>query len=371
MKRILIVGLPFFPKKYQYAVNAYRELGCEVKVLLNKRRDDQKPDNVDDDGILSYSSNNNFLRLKQFIVELVRFRPSNIDCYNYSVLSVIYVLIARAFGVNVRFWIIGGELIGDTQNSNSNSLFMSTYFSVKRSLTWICLRCSNAIFAKELHHVESIRSHLPNALSKVVQIHNCVPVPEYSSDLRVGLERDFLYANAVIERRNVISLIDALDKLRGEGLLFKAAIYGFNSISNEVYAPRGVPYSKRALANLKNLEVSDFVEAHGFVENINQIMKEYKFFIFPSDVILANYALLESMSLGLVPIVYPGNGYEELVEDGVNGFVAFDYDLSKTFKRALSMSGEEYMSMSKAAYDTIDKKFSMQVWLKKLSCHLY
>lgn len=371
MKRVLIVGLPFFPKKYEYAVSAYRKLGCKVKVLLNKRKNSQEQDSFEDNSLLSYSSNNNVLRVKQFIVELLRFKPSNIDCYNYSILSVLYVLIARAFGINVRFWIIGGELVGDTQNANSSSFFVRTYSKLKKFLTWICLRYSNVIFAKELHHVECIRSHLPKALSKVVQIHNCVPVPAYSYSSIAGAKRDFLYANAVVERRNVISLLDALAKLRTEGIQFKAAIYGFNSISNEVYAPRGVPYSEKALSHFHYLKLENFVEVRGFVNDVNQVMKEYKFFVFPSDVILANYALLESMSLGLVPIVYPGNGYELLVEDGVNGFVAFDYDLSKAFKRALSLSNDEYINMSKSAYDTIYKNFSMQVWLRKLSSHLY
>lgn len=371
MSKILIVGLPFFPKKYQYAVDAYHSLGHDVRVLLNKGFDGKKSGSCQSEHLFRYSSASNLIRLKEFVSEVIRFQPKNIDCYNYCILSIFYVLIARVFGINIRFWIIGGELIGDTQNSNSSSFFMSLYTRVKKSLTWICLRYCNAIFAKELHHVESIKKHLPKALEKVVQIHNCVPVPEYDYNARQGLEQDFLYANAVIERRNVISLIDAFDDLRNDDIKFKAAIYGFNSISNEVYAPRGVPYSERVLQHFNSLELTGSVIVNGFVANINQVMKQYKFFVFPSDVILANYALLESMSLGLVPIVYPGNGYEILVKDGENGFIAFDYDLAATFKRALSISDEHYMSMSKSAYDTIAENFSMRVWHRKLSSHLY
>lgn len=367
MSKILIVGLPFFPKKYQYAVDAYQELGCKVKVLLNKSKANECDMTI---SMVSFSSTNNMIRLKRFIIELIRFKPNNIDCYNYSMLSIFYILIARLFRVNTRFWIIGGELLGDSQNANSNSLFTRVYSKIKKCLTWGCVRFCNVVFAKEMHHVKSIRARMPKALSKTVQIHNCVPVPTYDYRSRKAASHDFLYANAVIASRNVISLINSFKDLQAERIKFKASIYGFNSISNEVYNPRGVPYSERALQHFRNLQISDAVDVHGFVVNIKQVMKEYRFFVFPSDVVLANYALLESMSMGLVPIVYPGDGYEKLVKDGVNGFVAFDRDLTAVFKRALSMSEPEYLDMSKAAYDSIAKDFSMHVWLQKLGSHL-
>lgn len=369
MSKILIVGLPFFPKKYQYAVDAYRELGCEVKVLLNTG-DEGKPEASKSQDLIEYAGKNNLIRMIIFIKVLIRFRPDNIDCYNYSILSLMYVLLSRAFGVNVRFWIIGGELVGDRQNSNSNSFLMKVYANVKKNLTWFCLKFTNAIFAKELHHVDAIKNKLPLAVKKIVQIHNCVPVPDFEPDTRRNLTLDFLYANAVIESRNVISLINSFHELQRENIKFRAAIYGFSSISNEVYAPRGFLYSEVALKHYKSLNLAKNVEVQGFVKDINQVMKQYRFFVFPSGVILANYALLEAMSYGLVPIVYPGNGYGKLVNDGVNGFVAFDNDLAKAFKRALSLSDEEYVNMSKLAYETISQNFSMQVWLKKLNSNL-
>ena len=120
----------------------------------------------------------------------------------------------------------------------------------------------------------------------------------------------------------------------------------------------------------KQLKLNDCIEVHGFVKNIKDIMKDYKFFILPADIILANYALLEAMSFGLVPIIYPGDGYEVIVEDGVNGIVATDFDLTKAMIRALSLTDTEYMNMSDAAYRKIKTDFSLDLWKQKLSKHL-
>lgn len=369
MSKILIVGLPFFPSKYQYAVDAYHELQCEVKVLING-----DPENVGlkntEKNIFEFAGDGKIMRAIKFFKVMIDFKPNNIDCYNYSVFSLFYVLVSRALGVNVRFWIIGGELIG-RQEPNSNSLLMMAYSRVKRMLTWNCLRFSNAIFAKELHHLDAIEKKIPKLLEKTIQIHNCVPTTRFEPEIRSNSKFDFLYANAVIEQRNVISLIKALSRLEKDNIKFHAAIYGFNSISNEVYIPRGLLYSELALKYYRALCSPRNVEVQGFVKNIKKIMEDYRFFVFPSNVILANYALLEAMSYGLVPIIYPGDGYDKLVVDGVNGIVAFDYDLTKAFRRALSLSNDEYLRMSRSAHETIGERFSTGIWLNKLSLFLF
>lgn len=179
-----------------------------------------------------------------------------------------------------------------------------------------------------------------------------------------------MYANAVIESRNVDAIVKAFYNLKCNNISFSAAIYGFSSIANDVYAPRGIMYSEKVLELYKELELQDCVQVHGFVKNIKNIMCNYKFFILPSDVILANYALLEAMSLGVVPIIYPGEGYDLIVEDGENGIVVKDKDLVKAMRIALSLSSEEYEKMSKAARQKIKTDFSLDLWQKKLSKHL-
>ena len=365
MRKLLIVGLPFFPHKYQYLLDSYKNIDVNVKVLLNAENGGEFISKSFD-----YAGKGKFKRIYNYLKILYFFRPKNIDCYDYSILSIVYILIARLFGINVRFWLIGGELIGDKQDFNKSSFFLNFIVDMKMHFSKICLRFANVIYAKEHHHIYTIKKINPKLLKKVEQIYNCVPVSANKPDSIKNGKKDFLYANAVIEKRNVISLIQSLSDLRDNCISFSAAIYGFSSISNDVYAPRGMPYSEKVLDLHNKLELNDCVKVYGFVKNIKEIMTDYRFFVLPADVILANYALLEAMSLGLVPIVYPGNGYEVIVEDGVNGIVAKDYDLTKAMKRALSLSQDEYVELSDAAYSKIKNDFSLNLWQEKLSKHI-
>ena len=365
MSKLLIVGLPFFPHKYQYQVSSYESIGLDVRVLLNS---DINQEN--ENKIFYYAGTNKFKRIYTYLKVLKDFSPNNIDCYDYSIFSILYIIIARLLGINVRFWLIGWELVGDTQNTNGNSFLTKFIIEFKKKLSRICLRFSNVIYAKEHHHLKTIESINPKLLKKVEKIYNCVPVSDEKPNFEITSKKDFLYANAVIEKRNVTSLIKSLAELRDSHIQFSATIYGFNSISNDVYAPRGTPYSEKALEFYRELKLEDKVQVFGFVGNIKEVMREYRFFVLPADVILANYALLEAMSFGLVPIIYPGDGYEVMIEDGVNGIVAKDFNLTNALQRALLLSDTEYEKMSDAAYSKIKNDFSLDLWKEKLSKHL-
>lgn len=366
MKKVLIVGLPFFPHKYQYVVDSYKKIGVDVKVLLNS---DFVP-GLSNSKFIYFAGNNKFKRVVSYFKMLYQFRPKNIDCYDYSILSIFYVLVARLLGINTRFWLIGGELNGDKQDSNKESLTLDIIVHLKMRLSQVCLRFANTIYAKEIHHIRKIEEISPRLLNKVESIYNCVPIPNDRIDFENESAKDFLYANAVIESRNVDAIINAFYELKSENIPFSASIYGFSSISNDVYAPRGIVYSEKVIAMYEKLMLQDCVQVKGFVKNIKDIMLSYKFFILPSNVILANYALLEAMSLGLVPIIYPGEGYNLIVEDGINGIVAKDKDLVKAMKRALDISLDEYKKMSDAARQKIQSDFSLDLWQQKLSKRL-
>ncbi|MBF6861634.1 glycosyltransferase family 1 protein, partial [Acinetobacter baumannii] len=148
------------------------------------------------------------------------------------------------FRINVRFWLIGGELIGDKSNAHKNSFFFNIFVNIKKNMSRACLSVANTIYAKEQHHIKTIKEIKQKLLDKVEKIYNCVSVLKCKANFSNKSKKDFLYANAVIETRNVISLIQSFANLRDKNISFKASIYGFNSISNDVYTPRGTPYSE-------------------------------------------------------------------------------------------------------------------------------
>ncbi|WP_063656166.1 glycosyltransferase [Aliivibrio fischeri] len=358
MKNVLIVGVPFFSKKYQYVIDAYASVGIRAVFLLNSNNHLERP-GIEIAGVKWIG------RLKKYIFSIKKYSPKYIDCYDYSVLSIIYILIAKWFGINVRFWLIGGELLGDKTHINKSGFISSFIVNAKVKLTQQCVRLADTIFAKEMHHLSSIKEIKHSLVDKVVSLHNAVPVADIYNGNRL-ITGDFIYANAVIESRHVDSLISAFSMLSKNKILYKAEIFGFNSIGNEVYETRGMEYSSKVLDLYNKENIEESVGVNGFVENISKELAKYKFFILPGDVILANYTLLESMALGVVPIIYPGNGYDKIVTDGVNGIVAYDNDLYKALIRALNLSDNEYSDMSLNAYLKIKEEFSIESWSLKL-----
>ena len=360
MKEILIVGLPFFATKYSYLMNAYLNIGVKPKVLLNMCET-----KLDEPYDIEFSGKNPFKRMYVFLKLLFMCKPDYIDCYDYSILSIYYVVVAKIFRIKVRFWLIGGELKGDKTHFNKISHMAGVFIKIKLFFTKLSLRIADVIFAKELHHLDSIELINKKLINKVVSIFNCVPISDtYQS--RHGVAKDFIYANAVIESRNVLTLIEGLSLLKKRNVKFTASIYGFNSISNEVYDVRAKSYSDRALTMLHQSDLGAEVFAGGFIKEIAKEVITHRFFVFPADTILANYALLESMSVGLVPIIFPGNGYEKIITDGINGIIAYDFNLAPALERALNLSDVEYEKMSLAAYQKIKSDFSISEWSSKL-----
>jgi glycosyltransferase involved in cell wall biosynthesis len=361
--KILIVGLPFFANKYQYLVESYDELGFQVKVLINSN-DNVAPEFESVDYQLAGQSK--ILRMFRYLSCVSNYKPKYVDCYDYSILTLFYVLIAKLLNIKSRVWLIGGELTCDTTHVNEYSVIKSLFIRLKCSLTKLSLIFCDSILAKENHHIGEVKNINVKLLNYTHNLHNCVPVECEFRDRDISELSDFIYANAVIESRHVKSLIKSFSKLSADENYYSASIYGFNSISNEVYAARAAGYSKEALDLYDTFHLEGSVNVFGFVSDIKDVYRRFKFFILPADVILANYALLEAMAEGVVPIVFPGDGYDKIVTDGINGIVAFDFDLSLALKRALALSQDDYVSMSKAAHMKIKSEYSLSNWSSKL-----
>ncbi|HAS6938349.1 TPA: glycosyltransferase [Vibrio vulnificus] len=363
-KNITILGLPFMALKYKYLIDTYISLGMHVTVLLN---DDQ----VDKDWLNDYNikicGRSKIKRAFCFFKHMTNDKPNYVDVYDYSILTLFYLLICRLFNVKSRLWLIGGELKYDFSHLNEKSKLKKGITIAKVWLTKLSLFVSDNILIKEKHHAESINKISPSLLKKATLLHNCVPVNGYPLKGGYSNKSDFIYANAVIESRNVHNLVTSLKKLEVSGYEFTCSIYGFNCISNDVYAQRGVGYSEYVFNLAKSINLTKNVSMHGFVKDIKEKYLNFRFFILPGDVIFANYALLEAMSVGLVPIVYPGNGYEDIVVDGHNGLVVQNFDLVQTLIRAIEMDDDEYSRLSLNSFKKIKEKYSLEKWKEELA----
>lgn len=167
---------------------------------------------------------------------------------------------------------------------------------------------------------------------------------------------DFIWCNSFIKWRNIDWFIDNLNKdffLDNSSIILGMLENNKTTDEVESYVKNNKP-KKCTLLNFQN-------------------PKEYflnaKFFILPADIVYLNFALLEAMSYGVVPIVSDVEGTREIVDDGINGIVAnhSKEGLEEAMIKAINMSADEYEIMSKNARKKVIEKFSVESWAKELN----
>ena len=167
---------------------------------------------------------------------------------------------------------------------------------------------------------------------------------------------DFIWCNSFKKWRNIDWFIDNLNK--DSFFDNSSVILGMlekNKTTDEVesYVKNNKPI-KCTLLNFQNPQ-EYFLNA--------------KFFILPADIVYLNFALLEAMSYGVVPIVSDVEGTSEIVDHGINGIVAkhLKEGLEEAMIKAINMSDDEYVIMSKSARKKVIEKFSVGSWSKELN----
>jgi len=97
-------------------------------------------------------------------------------------------------------------------------------------------------------------------------------------------------------------------------------------------------------------------------DEVPLMLKKARYFILNSSFEATSYALLEAMSLGLVPIANEGTGSQEVIHHGVNGFLCGEnnqMDLLAAIKTVMHNPEASHL-MSLSARKTIQKEFNLE-----------
>lgn len=282
-------------------------------------------------------------RLWHTLFAFLAYRPHNVELYLTGYMALPYALLAKITGRNLIVILRGLE------------------FKSHRT-TWyyaLVLKMSDMIIAKEFYLNEgAIGLKLGH---KTHMLHNCVPcvsevVPPYA-DRNI----DLLFLNTPRRMRHVLFLVDVIAKLLERNPGMKVTIAGFG-VLDEKYNSIELDYQREVLHKIEALGLKDKIELKGFVRNAPELMSASKVFILPADVIYCNYALLEAMSCGCVPVVADGEGARLVVEDGVGGFIR---PLSvSAFVDAVesALQPEMWERCSGNARRKIDEEYSIESW---------
>ena len=183
-----------------------------------------------------------------------------------------------------------------------------------------------------------------------------LPPPSQTDDRSI----DFLWVNRLIPERYPERFAEAVRDLSQTGPV-TCDVLGFSGPGTTVEQAHLEQRVRSILAGVPSCRCYEYTDPVTFYERA-------RFFVLPSDYEAGNFALLEAMSHGVVPILTRGNGSELIIESGRNGILAdTGVDaLASVMRAALSLEIEEWRSMSNAARRTIEDRFSLERWGKRL-----
>jgi len=139
-----------------------------------------------------------------------------------------------------------------------------------------------------------------------VIIGNPIAAPVYEGE---HIKKDIVCVGKLMDQKNHPMMIRAFARLANEFPDKQVFIYGDGPKHNEL----------QELIN--ELRMSDRIHLCGNTDKIFDVLHEYQYFVMCSNYEGMSNALLEAMISGMVCVTTNWNGVEEIVTDGVNGYL--------------------------------------------------
>jgi glycosyltransferase involved in cell wall biosynthesis len=198
-------------------------------------------------------------------------------------------------------------------------------------------------------------------LKNVISLPNCIDLTEATKFNR-NIDRkeilDILYLGRIEPNKGIDYILDACQILKKEGVKFHLHFAGKEEIEGQY-----IPEFKEALG--------DNFTYHGIVSGApkTELLKRCDIFLLPSFYEGLPMSLLETMSLGQVPVVTPVGSVPTVVTDKTNGIyirVKNTADISNAVKRLIT-DRKLYSTLSASARQTILNKFDDCRYIKELN----
>lgn len=286
-----------------------------------------------------------FKRMKDTIGYLFRHRKSihHIELYTGSGGFLLFeFLLGKLLGIPVCV-VERGSPLKDLD---------SHYGRIGRAIRKLIYRRADRVWIRELWMKESL---LMVGRRDSFFLSNCIDIPEAHCHT-AGKEIEFLWCNSLKKWRNSDWFVDALHHphLRDK----TATLVGFLDGNPAVAGPQDYVTANKPA----NLEILPFSDPKAF-------FLKSRFFVLPADIVFLNFALLEAMAHGVVPIVSDVQGTREIVTDGEDGLVVphSRQALAQAMTEASRISDADYERLSRNAREKVIRTFSIESWAAKLN----
>lgn len=335
--KVLVLGIDAFKHKNIYQVKCLNKHNYIAHVFTNDSLGNSAQ--IFNSGNKLYTLEKTFFkRFSQIYFFLKKYKKTinHAEIYPTGRFSFIYLLLTKLFKIKSVIVERGGICLYDKSD-------IVTKFSMRT-----CYRFSDIVWYREKYDQFDIEKKLIGWGSKqLFFLPNAVPKVKFQKRMKSN-EIDFLWANRFLKERKTNWVVDFINESRDS----KGIMLGVKGNNDE---------EKYALENQnKYLKVLEYQDPRPF-------FYKSKFFVFPSDVVFLNNALLEAMAHGLVPLISNVKLSKSIIDNGINGFI-FDHNyesFKKTMKNALALSEDEYLEMSNNAIKKVNDCFSISVWSKR------
>ena len=178
------------------------------------------------------------------------------------------------------------------------------------------------LYSKCLEKVDAIQVLLPSYIEKVPEVFKgkikAISNPVYKMDAKQVCNNTIVYMARVVEDKQPHLLIEAFSKIANKHPDWKVQIYG--SLHDKKYVAKCEELIKKY-----NLEKQ--LSFMGITKDVAKVLQQSDICAFPSAFEGFSLAQTEAMATGL-PVVGFNYcpGVNELVKDGINGFLAKDVD---------------------------------------------
>ncbi len=342
IRTILLIGWNEVQSKNSYQLDFFRSIAENFKVLVtssNKYFISQKKKYPNQFTLLKKTPLGRFMQVLQLYVTVKR--PSISIIAPSGRFAIVYLVLCKMFSVRT----IGVEW-GDVYEIKERDFF--TKFFYLRLLKRVDIVWYKEPYMRKMLLENGIRNlyYLPNACA-------------LQSNRRLSdesLKFDFLWINRNVTSRYPDLLLDALVDL-ARIRKFKCLIMGLYNSELELnnWLNKG-GYSRKELEGL-GIFLKPFGDPKEFLQNS-------KFFVLLGDHVFGNNALLESMSMGLVPLVNVCEGVDEIVLDGVSGLqcVLDIHDVKSKLEFFLNLDISHYNNLSTQSKAIVLSKFNTKLW---------
>ena len=343
---VTILGIDTVRHKTLYQTRWLREHGVRVDVLTLHR----DPGSIvsDPSARIAQVPAGALARVRQFVSYLRanRSRLHHVELYVGGRFAFVYALLCRLARVKVLA-VERGDLHQCQRRVYPLSMRLSIY---------ACYRLANCVWLKEPYMVAPFaRWRVRNTFL----LPNAVPLPTADDD---GGERDidFLWVNRLIPERNPRWFAEAVAAIARRRTV-RATVLGFSTADPGARVAEQERAVRAALDPIESCRCEPFGDPE-------PAYRRARFFVLPSDYVFGNFALLEAMAHGVVPIVSSVEGTERLVDSGRNGFAVVHDPLSlaAALDDALELPEPAWRLASQRARETVAEDFSLDGWGRRL-----